>query len=109
MFMQESRIVALPYVGVAWKAVMPPVRVIVVPLEQDELAPVVEEVELGVPLPRIATPMPLGTVRPLVQVQEPEGILIMSPFTAVCVLGVHVPDPLLMHALTSLKLQEAAV
>jgi len=47
-------------------------------------------------------PMPLGTVMPELQGQEPEGIWITSPSMAVCV------GPL-MTALTSLWLHEAAV
>jgi hypothetical protein len=47
-------------------------------------------------------PMPLGTVTPVVQVHVPEGRLIVSPLTAVCV------GPLIT-AFTALWLQEAAV
>jgi hypothetical protein len=80
---------------------IPPEIVMVVPLHE-ELAPVVEGVEFGVPAPTIEIPMLPGTVIPVVQVHDPEGILIMSPSTAVCV------GPL-MIALTALWLQEAAV
>jgi len=80
---------------------IPPEIVMVVPLHE-ELAPVVEAAELGVPAPTIEIPMLLGTVIPVVQVHDPAGILIVSPSTAVCV------GPLIT-ALTALWLHEAAV
>jgi hypothetical protein len=64
-------------------------------------APVVDGVELGVPVPLIVMPLP-ETEIPLVHVHDPAGIMITSPLPAVCV------GPL-MTAFTSLKLQEAAV
>lgn len=60
-------------------------HVITVLEAQDELGVCVPGVELGVPLPRMAIPTPLGAVMPVVQVHDPAGILIVSPFTAVCV------------------------
>jgi hypothetical protein len=68
----------------------------------EELAPVVEAVELGMPAPTIEIPMPCGTVRPVVHVHDPDGMLTTSPSTAVCI------GPL-MTAFTSLWLQEWAV
>jgi hypothetical protein len=37
------------------------------------------------PAPMMEMPILLGTVTPLVQVQEPDGMLMMSPSTAACV------------------------
>src|SRR6202035_680425 len=54
------------------------------------------------PAPMMEMPIPLGTVIPLVQVQEPAGILMVSPLTAVCL------GPLII-AFTSDRLQDAAV
>jgi hypothetical protein len=101
MSMHEILDVEFPYLGCIVNPLIPPETVMVVPL-QEELAPVVEAVELGVPAPTIEIPMLLGTVIPVVQLHDPEGILIVSPSTAVCV------GPL-MTAFTSLWLQEAAV
>ena len=56
----------------------------------------------GVPLPMIDIPIPLRTLMTLVQVQEPAGMMIVSPSTATCV------GPL-MTLLTSLCAQVAAV
>jgi hypothetical protein len=98
---QEIRVVAFPYAGVGRNAVMPSDTVMLVAV-QEELAPVVEEPELAVPLPMMVIPMLLGNVIPLVQVQVPDGILIKSPLTAACV------GPL-MTAFTSIWLQDAAV
>ena len=63
----------------------------------------------GVPLPRIEMPIPDGMTRccEFVHVTVHAGSWIVSPFTAVCVLGLHVPLPELTHAFTSLKAQEA--
>ncbi len=41
--------------------------------------------ELGVPLPWMVMPIPLGTVIPDDQVHDPAGIFIVSPSTATCV------------------------
>lgn len=68
----------------------------------EALAPVVVGVEFGVPFPIMVIPTPLGTLIPEVQVQEPGGMLMVSPLTAVCV------GPLMM-AFTSDQLQDAAV
>ena len=84
MVMQESRVVEFPYAGVIRNALMPPETVMLVAV-QEELAPVVDEPEFGVPSPMMVIPMPLGTVSPVLQVQEPDGILITSPLTALCV------------------------
>src|SRR6266568_5603029 len=54
------------------------------------------------PAPMMLIPMPEGTTMPVVQVQVPAGMLIVSPSTAVCV------GPL-MTAFTSVRLQVAAV
>jgi hypothetical protein len=61
-----------------------PVIVMAVALHE-ELAPVVLAVEFGVPLPMMVIPIPLGTVIPDVHVQDPAGMLIVSPLTALCV------------------------
>src|SRR5882724_5793170 len=76
----------------------------VVPLPQEDDGTVMPDVELGVPLPAIVMPIFDGTVMPVevVQVQEPEGIWMISPSTAVCV------GPL-MTASTSAREQVAAV
>jgi len=71
-------------------------------LLHDALAVFVLGVEFGVPAPIMVMPIPLGTEIPFVQVQEPAGILMMSPLPAVCV------GPL-MTAFTSDRLQDAAV
>jgi hypothetical protein len=71
-------------------------------LLHDEPAPVVPGSELGVPLPTIEIPMPLGTTMPEVHVQDPAGTLIVSPSTALCV------GPFIT-AFTSCWRQEAAV
>jgi hypothetical protein len=95
----ESREREFPYVGENRKG-FTLFTVIVVALHDAE-APVVEAVLFGVPLPLIVMAMLWGTVMPLVHVQEPEGIWIVSPSTAVCV------GPL-MTAFTSLQLHDAA-
>ena len=60
--------------------IWPPVRmVLTVP------APELLGLLFGVPLPMIDIPIPLGTVTPPVQVQDPAGILMVSPSTALCV------------------------
>src|ERR1700740_1146807 len=64
-------------------------------------APKVPVPVFGVPAPMTEMPTP-EILTPEVQVQDPDGILIVSPFTALCV------GPL-MTALTSLWLQDAAV
>ena len=81
---------------------MKPPEIAIVVLLHDADAPVVPLVELGVPFPINVIATPEGTVMPLVQVQVPEGTLIVSPLTAVCV------GPL-MTAFTSLRLHDAAV
>ena len=68
---------------------------------QEADGPVTAGSPLGVPLPIIVIPI-LPIEMPLVQVQVPDGMLMMSPSTAVCV------GPL-MIAFTSLRLQVAAV
>jgi len=83
---QETRDVELPYSGdILIKLPDESSSVITVPIAQEELAPVVVAVELGVPLPMIVIPILLGTVIPVVQVHEPLGILMVSPLIAVCV------------------------
>jgi hypothetical protein len=47
------------------------------------LAPVVEGLEFGVPLPMIVIPILLGTAIPLAHVQTPGGSWMVSPFAAV--------------------------
>jgi len=49
---------------------------------QEALAPVVAAVEFGVPVPVIVIPMPGGTTMPLVHVQDPAGMMMVSPLTA---------------------------
>jgi hypothetical protein len=63
-------------------------------------APKVPGPVFGVPIPVSVIPTEIDN--PLVQVQVPAGMMIVSPATAVCVGPV-------MTALTSLRLQEAAV
>jgi hypothetical protein len=85
MFMQEIRIVELPYRGDAEIMLWPEVVHVIVVFEQDELAPVTLASSLGVPLPMIDIPLPERTVMPVDQLQEPAGIWMASPSTAVCV------------------------
>ena len=99
--MQDILEVLFPTWGLIVKALTPPFIVMFVAVQEAE-AVKVAAVELGVPEPMIVIPMLLGTTIPLAQVQDPDGILMMSPSTAVCV------GPL-MIALTSTWLQEAAV
>jgi hypothetical protein len=69
---------------------------------QDESGRYVDVLLDGLPLPMMEIPIPLRTVIPLVQVQDPAGIIMMSPSTAVCVRP-------LMTAFTSDLLHDAAV
>jgi hypothetical protein len=103
IFMHEMRDSELPEVGCSKNMLPPEVRSSVMTVAvQDEDAPVVLAPLCGVPVPLMVMPMPLGTVTPVVQVHVPEGRLIVSPLTAVCV------GPLIT-AFTALWLQEAAV
>ena len=107
--MQDSRVVEFPYSGATTKAVKVPDRVRVVPLPQEAEAPVVEPSEFGVPFPLIVMPIFDGTLMPEFHVQEPAGMTMMSPSTAVCPPPTHVPPVLLMHSFTSPREQELAV
>jgi hypothetical protein len=101
--MHDKRVVELPDCGEKVNIAlfdMPSVRI--VPEAQEELGTLVEAPEFGVPLPVIVIPIFVGTVMPLVHVQDPDGIWITSPSAAVCV------GPL-MIALTALCEHEAAV
>lgn len=100
--MHERRVNDAVDLGVILNIVIVPERVMFVPVAQDALAPVVPAVEFGVPLPMMLIPIPDGTVIPEVQEQVPDGILIVSPLTALWV------GPL-MTAFTSASWQEAAV
>src|ERR1700722_9313162 len=99
--MQDKRKVEAPALGEPWNAVPAFMSVRAVLLHEAE-APVVLGVAFGVPLPMIEIPIPAGTVSPFIHVQEPAGMLMMSPSSATCV------GPL-TTALTSDWLQEAAV
>src|SRR6266478_4139286 len=81
--------------GVAPPPILSVMTVVLVP------APKVPAPTFGVPAPMMEMPTP-EILMPEVQVQEPDGILIVSPLTALCV------GPLIT-AFTSLSLQEAAV
>jgi hypothetical protein len=92
---RETRERLLPKTGFMTKP--PPVRtVFTVP------APKVLGLLFGVPLPMIEIPIPARTVTPVVQVQDPAGMMIVSPSTATWV------GPL-MTLFTSLCEQETAV
>jgi hypothetical protein len=69
---------------------------------QDESGRYVDVLLDGLPLPMMEIPIPLRTIIPLVQVQDPTGMMMVSPLTAVCV------GPF-MTAFTSLRLHDAAV
>ena len=75
--------VEAPELGLAINAVTP-VRVIAVLLHEAD-APVTLGLELGVPLPCMVIPIPAGTVMFAVHVQEPGGMMMVSPLAAVCV------------------------
>lgn len=111
MVIQERRVVELPYCGVKANALVVAVgaRVRVVSLAQDEDGAAVLDPEFGVPAPVIVMPIFDGTVIPLVQVHEPDGIWITSPSTAVCAPPTQVPPLPLMQAFTSPTAQEFAV
>ena len=104
-FMQEIRVVAAPKTGVKENigafAVGVAVYVISVAL-QEELAPLVDGLESGAPLPIIVIPILLGTAIPVAHVQRPGGSWMVSPLTAVW------SGPLIT-ALTSLNWQVAAL
>jgi hypothetical protein len=101
IFMQEMRDKEELVVGRSRKTLLFELSVMTVAVQEED-APVVLALLLGVPLPMMVIPTPLGTVMPDVHVQEPDGIWITSPLTAVCV------GPL-MTAFTSLWLQDLAV
>jgi hypothetical protein len=88
------RIVELPAFGVKFirKLVDPALSRIFVAVQEAD-APIVFEVEFGVPAPARVNPTPLTEIL-LAQVQVPAGMLITSPSTTLC------SGPL-MRALTS--------
>jgi hypothetical protein len=100
--MQDNRVVELPYCGLNENIEPLDISAVRTVFVHEELAPLVDGLEFGVPLPEIVMPILLGTTIPEVQVQEPDGILMVSPSTAICI------GPLIT-AFTSLWLHEAAV
>jgi Mn2+/Fe2+ NRAMP family transporter len=85
IIMQDNLIVELPKVGANPNILyaVDAVYVIEVCL-QDADASIISGVLLGVPVPVIVIPLLLGTEIPPVQVQEPAGIIIVSPSAATC-------------------------
>jgi len=70
--MQDILEVEFPNRGLIVKALTAAFIVMLVAVQEDE-APKVSGVELGVPEPMMVIPTPLGTVIPLAQVHEPAG------------------------------------
>jgi hypothetical protein len=95
MSIHDTRIREFPNAGnkLIMEVAEPALSIISVAVQEVE-APVVLGPELGVPEPISVKPTLLGAVRIEVHVHVPEGMLIVSPFTTVCV------GPL-MTALTS--------
>ena len=70
----ESRVVELPYFGENDRSGVLDCPSVITVAWHEELAPEAVAPPLGVPLPTIVIPMLEGTVIPLFQVQEPDGI-----------------------------------
>jgi hypothetical protein len=100
---QDIRVNELLKTGEANNMFMEVLRLNVIDVEvQDADAPLVAGVTLGVPVPFIVMPIPLGIVIPPLQVHAPDGITIVSPSTAVWI------GPLTI-LFTSVRLHVAAV
>jgi hypothetical protein len=84
--MQEMRIVEPPYFGLKLirKVVEPALSMISVAVQELD-APVLLASDCGVPEPMRVNPTPLLGTKLELHVQVPEGILIVSPLTTLCV------------------------
>jgi hypothetical protein len=71
---QDKRVVEFPYSGEKESMLLEETAQLIIVPVHEELAAVVLAVLFGAPVPTMVIPIWLGTVMPVVQLQEPAGI-----------------------------------